>query len=232
MLQELEDAGVAVVYSSELLTPQMRAPAVLLGRTPLQRAVEALAANGLELQKIAPGHYAVVRAPERPPPPVAPAADAPLEEVSVYASRYAIAGGYLAPPQELSTADIDLLPGVNDDALRALRTLPGVATNISARPYIRGSLSEDVLVRYDGVTLLDPFHLKDFQSLISAIDPAAIDRLEIFSGGFPVQFGTRAGGVIDIAAPERSSGYENRAALSLISGGVSSIGKSQTLPLD
>ena len=32
-----------------------------------------------------------------------------------------------------------------------------------------------MLVRYDGITLLDPFHLKNFQSLISAIDPAGVD---------------------------------------------------------
>ena len=76
----------------------------------------------------------------------------------------------------------------------------------SGRPYIRGSLADDVLVRYDGITLLDPFHLKNFQSLISAIDPAAVERIEVFSGGFPVRYGTRSGGVIDISAPSRSAG--------------------------
>ena len=58
-----------------------------------------------------------------------------------------------------------------------------------------------MLVRYDGITLLDPFHLKNFQSLISAIDPAGIERIEVFSGGFPVRYGTRSGGVIDITPP-------------------------------
>ena len=79
-----------------------------------------------------------------------------------------------------------------------------------------------MLVRYDGITLVDPFHLKNYQSLISAIDPAGIERIEVFSGGFPVRYGTRSGGVIDITPPERGAGYENRAALSLISAGVSS----------
>ena len=124
----------------------------------------------------------------------------PLEEISVYASRYAIDGG-LAEPREVSPTDIERVPGSHDDALRALHSLPGIATNASARPYIRGSLSEDVLVRYDGIGLLDPFHLKNFQSLISAIDPAGIERIEVFSGGFPVRYGTRSGGVIDITAP-------------------------------
>jgi hypothetical protein len=231
LLADLKLSGIEVIYSSELLTPGLMAPAALSGNSALQRAIEALAANGLDLQPIDAHHYAVVRKVAAAKP-VAPPADAPLEEVSVYASRFSISGRNLSEPQHLSSADIETVPGGNDDALRALRTLPGLATNASARPYIRGSLTEDVLFRYDGVTLLDPFHLKDFQSLISAIDPAAIDHMQVFSGGFPVQFGTRAGGVIDVSAPERPSGYENRVALSLISGGVSSLGRSDSLPLD
>ena len=39
--------------------------------------------------------------------------------------------------------------------LRALKTLPGLASNAS-RGLIRGSLADDVL-RYDGITLIDPF---------------------------------------------------------------------------
>ena len=154
-----------------------------------------------------------------------------MDEVSVYASRYAIDGG-LAEPRELSPTDIERVPGSHDDALRALHSLPGIASNASGRPYIRGSLSEDVLVRYDGIPLLDPFHLKNFQSLISAIDPAGIERIEVFSGGFPVRYGTRSGGVIDITAPTYASGREYRASASLISAGVSSIGKAERWPLE
>ena len=62
------------------------------------------------------------------------------------------------------------------------------------------NLEDDVLVRYDGITLLDPFHLKNYQSLISAIDPAGVERIEVFSGGFPVRYGTRSGGDTIMAA--------------------------------
>jgi outer membrane receptor protein involved in Fe transport len=154
-----------------------------------------------------------------------------MDEVSVYASRYAIDGG-LAEPRDLTPTDIERVPGSHDDALRALHSLPGIASNASARPYIRGSLSEDVLVRYDGIPLLDPFHLKNFQSLISAIDPAGIERIEVFSGGFPVQYGTRSGGVIDVTAPSYPEGHEFRASASLISAGVSSIGKAEEWPIE
>ena len=132
----------------------------------------------------------------------------------------------------MSAGEIEIVPGSHDDALRALKTLPGLASNASGRPYIRGSLADDVLVRYDGITLIDPFHLKNFQSLISAIDPAGVERIEVFSGGFPVHYGTRSGGVIDVTAPERHSGYENRASGSLISAGVSSVGKFEKWPVE
>src|SRR5688572_4183612 len=197
--------------------------------TPLQQARQALAANGLELRALGANAFVVIRqrvagaVPELPEPP--------MEEISVYASRYAIEGG-LAEPHEVSPTDIERVPGSHDDSLRSLQSLPGVVSAGSARPYIRGSLSEDVLVRYDGIPLLDPFHLKNFQSLISAIDPAGIERIEVFSGGFPVRFGTRSGGVIDVTAPRYESGHEYRASASLISAGVSSIGKAERGPLE
>jgi outer membrane receptor protein involved in Fe transport len=231
LLKSLQPLGIDVIYSSELVPPGMLAPAARAGSTPLQHANEALAANGLALRILAPNRYVVVRASATPAPAPVPA-NAPMEEISVYASRYSIEGRVVAEPRNLNSSDIERVPGSHDDALRALKSLPGLAGNVSGRPYIRGSLADDVLVRYDGITLLDPFHLKNFQSLISAIDPAAVDRIDVFSGGFPVRYGTRSGGVIDISAPERDAGYENRAAASLISAGVSSIGRSETLPLD
>jgi len=224
----LKASGVDVIYSSELVTPDLLAPPAHEGDTLVQAARAALAAHGLALRTVAPNTFVVVRAPALAPVEVA---EAPLEEISVYASRYAIDGG-LAEPREVSPTDIERVPGSHDDALRALRSLPGLASNASARPYIRGSLSEDVLVRYDGIGLLDPFHLKNFQSLISAIDPAGIERIEVFSGGFPVQYGTRSGGVIDITAPSYQSGYEYRASLSMVSAGISTIGKSDRWPVE
>jgi len=230
LIAELRAQGIDVIYSSELVPPDLGAPAPGPGRTPLQRVTDALAANGLALRELAPGQYVVVRAPQAAPRE--PATEAPMEEISVYASRYSMEGRGVSEPRELRASDIEQVPGSHDDALHALHSLPGLATNASGRPYIRGSLANDILFRYDGITLLDPFHLKNFQSLISAIDPAAVDSLEVFSGGFPVRYGTRSGGVIDIAAPARATGYENRAGVSLISGGVSSMGTAQRWPLE
>jgi outer membrane receptor protein involved in Fe transport len=229
LLQDLRRLGVEVIYSSESVPATLMEQQPRDGAIPLERARSALADHGLELRVIGPNRYVVAIVRPRPSTAELPAAS--LEEISVYASRYALDGG-VGEPRRLTGTDLETIPGSHDDAIHAVRSLPGIASNASGRPYIRGSLSEDILVRYDGINLLDPFHLKDFQSLISAIDPAVIEGIEVFSGGFPVQYGRRSGGVIDIAAPSIESGYEHRASVSLISGGVSSIGKSDSYPLE
>ena len=231
LLRALAPLGIDVIYSSDLVPADLEAPPPRAGRSPLERAMDALAANGLKLEPVAPQKYVVVRAPAAAPP-AGPDTEAPLQEISVYASRYSIEGREVAAPRELSSSDIEVVPGSHDDSLRALKSLPGLASNVSGRPYIRGSLEDDVLVRYDGITLLDPFHLKNYQSLISAIDPAAVERIEVFSGGFPVRYGTRSGGVIDITPPSRDTGYENRVGASFISAGASSVGSSERWPLE
>lgn len=230
VLQALRSGGIDVIYSSSLVPPDLVAPDSATHADPLTAARQALAHHGLELRQIGPGRFVVAKAPD--PSPALPVQDEEMREISVYASRYAIDAGSVVEPLSLQGSDIDSIPGTHDDALRALKALPGLASNVSARPYIRGSLSNDVLVRYDGITLLDPYHLKNFQSLISAIDPAAVDGIEVFSGGFPARYGTRSGGVINFSAPSAGSGHENRIAASLISAGVSSIGAAEDLPLE
>jgi outer membrane receptor protein involved in Fe transport len=230
MLHALTSHGIDVIYSSSLVPPDLPAPDSVTHPDPLTAARRALAFHGLELRQIGPDRFVVAKAAE--PAPAAPAQDEELGEVSVYASRFAIDGLSVVEPLSMQGTDMASIPGAHDDAMRALKALPGMATNVSARPYIRGSLSEDVLVRYDGITLLDPYHMKNFQSLFSAIDPAAVDEIEVFSGGFPARYGTRSGGVINFSAPSAVSGYENRVAASLISAGVSSIGTADNLPLE
>jgi outer membrane receptor protein involved in Fe transport len=230
VIAELRGQGYQVLYSSDLVPPDLQAPAREPGESALTWASRVLQARGLVLKPINGRTYVVSRLPESAGP-VLDADAGPMPEISVYASRYAIDAG-LAEPRKLELSDIERVPGSHDDALRSLHSIPGVVSTASARPYIRGSLSEDVLVRYDGIPIVDPFHFKNFQNLISAIDPAAIAGIEVFSGGFPVRYGTRSGGVIDIAAPTTESGREYQASLSLISAGVSARGHGDELPVE
>jgi hypothetical protein len=155
-----------------------------------------------------------------------------LDEISVYASQYTLGEGVTGEPKSFSSAEIDRIPGDHDNALRATKLIPGVASSGSSRAYIRGSSLDDALVEFDGVALSDPFHVRDFQSLLSAFDTAAVSRMDIYSAGFPVRYGTRSGAVIDITPRSLSSGYENTVGASLLSYSLSSVGTAGQWPLD
>lgn len=232
ILKEAQRAGVEIIFSSELVPPELTAAEPQDADTPLRRAAAVLAPNGLALRAIGVGKFVVVKIDQSQLADLAARPEPVLEEISVYASRYSIGGRGVTPPKMMNQADLKAIPGSHDDPLRALQALPGLATAVSTRPYIRGSLADDVLVRYDGVTLLDPFHLKDFQSLYSAIDPLAVESIEVYSGGYPVRYGTRSGGVIDITPPTHVRGHDNALALSLISAGAATSGTSERWPLE
>src|ERR1700676_2221746 len=240
LLSTLMATGVNVVYSSELVPPDLEAAISLHGFAPMSRVVEALSAHHLELRSVGPGRFIVARA--APPPPVpsvvtAPAADrtqrmSVLKEVSVFGSRYAFTGELAGEPIDFDASKIEEVPGAQSDAVRALRIAPGLATNLSARPYIRGALLDDVLVEFDGVALSDPFHFKSFQNLLSVFDPVAVDRVEVYTGGFPVNYGTRSAGVLDLTPRSVESGNEQRVGASLLSYDFSSVGRAESWPID
>ncbi len=242
LLRELSATGVDVLYSSDLVPEGLAANLPLHGSDAFSRAAEALAAQGLELRRTASGRFIVTRAARAPPPanpgatspPTAPASasTAQLEEMAVFASRYGFTETALGEPYTVAESDIARSPGASEDALRALRTTPGIASNVSSQPYIRGAFLDDVLVQFDGISLADPFHFKNFQSLISAIDPNAIDHMSVYTGGFPVEFGTRSAGVIDLAPRTLDSGSEYQVGASRQTAEVSTVGRAERWPIE
>lgn len=241
VLATLRRSGIDVLYSTELITPSMAIAGPLHATDVLERAREALARYGLILQNVGAARYLVTRGPPAvaqspvPAPSIAaldPARAPPLEVISVYASQYTLGGDSTGEPRSFSSADLDRIPGDHDNALRATRLLPGVASSGSSSAYIRGSPLTDTLVLFDGVTLSDPFHTKDFQSLLSAFDTAAIGRMDIYSGGFPVRYGTRSGAVIDVTPRSSSPGYEFAAGASLLAYNMSTLGQAEQWPVD
>jgi outer membrane receptor protein involved in Fe transport len=83
------------------------------------------------------------------------------------------------------------------------------ASDLSAKLNVRGGVADEMLVRFDGLRLMNPFHLKDFQSIFSAIDPALVGAVDVYTGGFPVRFGDRMSGVVDIH-PVRADAVAHR----------------------
>ena len=235
VLRALEATGVEILYSSDLVPPDLPAVAPLKNSTDAQsRAIAALATYHLVLRSDGPRRFIVTRAPptrNSPPPPTATEAP-PLNEVAVFASRYELVGSEIGGALTVTHEDVERTPGSEEDSLRAIRTVPGLANSLSSRPFVRGAFLEDVLVRLDDIPLADPFHFKNFQGLISAFDPSTVERIDVFTGGFPVKYGTRSAGVIDITPRSETTGYQNRVGASLFSYDASTVGRAEQWPVE
>lgn len=225
-LQQLQHQGLNVLYSSDLVQSSMQVRDEPQATDPRKVLEELVAPHGLAvrdgpnsallLTRAAPANAAARTSATHPQLPVSD-----LEEIIVSASAYRFVH-YDAPvTATLSAVDLQLSPDIGDDPLRAVARLPGVAANeFSARANIRGGEAAETLVRFGGLNLSNSFHLKDFQNVVSTIAPGLVREMRIYSGGFPVTFGDRMSGVIDIdpVAPaepygELSLSFFNAAAL-------------------
>ena len=134
------------------------------------------------------------------------------------ASHYRFGNEPVSPPTVLDSAQLESLPDLGEDPVRAVARLPGVAgQDFSSRFHLRGGTEEETLVRFDDLRLYNPYHLKDFLGVFSSIDPAIVSDIRVYTGGFPVAFGDRSSGVVDIAprlAGERFHGAGRRIASS------------------
>ncbi|MDJ0656035.1 MAG: TonB-dependent receptor [Xanthomonadales bacterium] len=154
------------------------------------------------------------------------AAEPALEELVVNASRYELVAGSAASPRVMTAADLKIIPDLGDDPLRAVGRLPGTATSgFSAKVNLRGGEADETLVRFDDLRLYNPFHLKDFHSVFSTIDPSVVDGIHVYTGGFPVAFGDRMSGVIDIKPHPRGEPGRRELSLSLFNASAMAAGE-------
>jgi len=150
----------------------------------------------------------------------------PIPELTVSASRYEILRNIVIPGAFIDQQQIQQMPILGDDPVRAAQLLPGVAANgVSAKSYVRGSESRDTGIVLNGNALLEPYHVRNFQSLFSAIDSRAVDGIEVFSGNFPVQYGNQMGGMMVIDTIEPMAEGRTEVGLSVFNTSVLSTGK-------
>jgi len=226
-LQRLRSAGLDVVYSTDLVRPGMRVQREPAASDPRGALIEMLGPHGLAVVDGPAGTLLLVRATR------AAAGGAqrggrptPLDEIVISASHYLLG---VKPPQAsavFSSADLELLPDLGEDPVRAIARLPGVASqDFSARAHVRGGLADETLVRFDGLRLYDPYHFKDFLGIFSTIDPGLVSDINVYTGGFPVSFGDRTSGVIDIKPYSPPENFGGQVSLSLLNAGAAAGGK-------
>lgn len=99
----------------------------------------------------------------------------------------------------LSRQELNQLSSINHDPLRVTERLPGTASNgINGKQHIRGGQLNESMVVLDNRELRSPYHFKDFYALFSTINDSVVESIDFYSGVFPVQFGGRLSGVIDL----------------------------------
>lgn len=101
------------------------------------------------------------------------------------------------PPSvsSLSRAEVRQLPGTFGDPFRAIEILPGVTPIVSGLPffYIRGAPPGNVGYFLDGVRVPYLFHVAIGPSIVN---PAMVERVDLYSGGYPAQYGRYAGAIV------------------------------------
>lgn len=238
-LNRYERDGLRLFYSSDLVRGAMRIETEPTDTDPVTAVAQLLAPHRLMLRPGLNDTWLIVRIPAAETrsdpassdnlldsaiaqPTIAPA----LEELIVSASQYEITRSQTTLPQVIGRRDLEQMPDIGDDVIRAVARLPGIASNgFSALSHFRGGESGETLVRFDGLRLYDPFHLRDFQSVFSVIDPRIVSSMNIYTGGFPATFGDRMSGVVDIESMSVDEDIYHEVGASFFNTSILSSGK-------
>ncbi|NND45893.1 MAG: TonB-dependent receptor [Xanthomonadales bacterium] len=187
-------------------------------------AVEPLGTGVWQIRDIPAGHLALdISAPGYVPlrRPVVISPDAPstlhlrlepmpfeLENLTVSTSRYVL---FSNSQFYVDQRAIQSLPGNGEDPLRAAHRLPGAAAGgWSAQTHFRGGEENETAIFLNGQRLLDPFHVRDYHNVFSAIDARSISGVEAWTGGFPAAYGDRMSGILLLQSrqPDRPRRHE------------------------
>lgn len=213
ILDAFREAGVPFAYSSGLVGDELLVTEEPSASTPFELVGEILEPHGLTLRTIA-GVHLVIRIDHTesssPQDEIAgitaeqATSGAGIEMIVVSASRYEISRDIASSRFQLDQRSIQTMPDVGEDPIRITQRLPGAAASgASARSHFRGGDSNEIGIMLNGQWLFDPYHVRDYQSIFSAIDSRAISGVEVYTGGFPARYGDRMSGLVLMESMEQ-----------------------------
>lgn len=212
VIDGFRDQGYRFAYSTNLVSNELRVLAEPVPGTALEIARQILEPHGLDIREES-GVYLIVKADTRPtasaaaPSASSRPAQPDIETVVVAASRYEISRDISTSRFSLDRRSIQNMPDVGEDPIRVTQRLPGAAASgASAVAHFRGGEQSEIGIMLNGQFLFDPFHIRDYKNVFSAIDARAIEGVEVYTGGFPARYGDRMSGLVlmDALDPEKS----------------------------
>jgi len=228
-LRDLETKGLRLIYSTDVVRPEMMVGVEPRSTEPRQMLDELLREHHLHATNGPRGSIVIVRDAEKAAAPVAKAMPAQmpvaLESIVVTPSHFTIFTDEPEGHQFLSREEVRTVPHIGDDVYRAFDRLPGITGHeISARFNVRGGLEDEVEVVMDGAEIYDPFHVRDLFRAFSTIDSEAIGAVDVITGGFPLQYGGRLSGVIDISSLKPGAAHRTEIGIGFLNTRVLSSG--------
>lgn len=230
-LEHLSERGHRIIYSSDLVTDDLKLIAEPSKEVTIEALSSALKPFGLKAKDGPDGYWLVVqgdtvREEKQADAPATEIASPALPEIvvssSVYNIRYQATSSHTFLDRKFSAG----LPDIGEEALSVVARVPGVASDgVSARSHVRGGALNEQLILFDGLRLYEPFHMKDFHTITSIVDQRAIDGIDLHTAGYQARYGDRMSGVIDMGLRERPAERQTELGLSFFTTSALSMGR-------
>jgi TonB family protein len=166
-------------------------------------------------------------APEAPTAPTAPGPEAPapapreLPRAKAKQEIEVVVIGEKPTPgvRSFTRAEVRELPGTFGDPFRAIEALPGVTPLVSGVPYffVRGAPPGNVGYFLDGIRVPLLYHVGLGPSVVN---PAMVDRVDLYPGGYPARYGRFAGGIVAGETTPPRPDFHGEASVRLIDAGA------------
>jgi hypothetical protein len=221
-LGRLQQQGLRIVFSSDLVRPDMVVPQEPRGRWPREILDDLLARHGLRSRPGPAGTLLVVKAALPAKPAALTRNSRRSSSVTPSHSETVVVSGRDAASQKgrpdaresVAGRRLETAPDHGNDPLASIGRLGGVATNTAAGGLnVRGGAARETKIVLDGLELYEPYHLKDLGGPVSLLDTHAVAGIELLSGAFPAEYGGHMGGVVQMETVEAAGAWTGEAGV-------------------
>ena len=220
-LQTLQARGLRIIFTSNIVTPDLRVKDEPRGATPRAQLDEILAPHGLEARKGPSGTLQIVRAPRpRPEPASRTLSEKPDEEgrasgarLHLYDERITVTSPRWWQPaagaseetvihRELTSMTRDMV----DDPLRTIQSMPRVAPlgDFRSEFIVRASPFRHAEVVVDGISTSWLTHAPDQSASVSIFTTELVDSATLRAGAYPRIYGDHLGPQLELTLREGS----------------------------